>query len=79
MDPSAVIVSPRCADFPHVAIGVGEGSRHAAPPGAGRRPHDLGAGPLGISKYDRDFFGARTLWPSSTSGAPWPPVRITDQ
>ena len=35
-------------DFPHVAIGVGEGSAHAAPRGACRRPYDLPAGLLGL-------------------------------
>jgi hypothetical protein len=51
MDPSSVIVQPGLCDFPHVAIGVGEGSGHAAPLGACRRPHDLPAGLLGLGKY----------------------------
>jgi hypothetical protein len=37
-------------DFPHVAIRVGEGSGHAAPLGACRRPHDLPAGLVGLGK-----------------------------
>src|SRR5215218_6925899 len=43
-------------DFPHVAIGVGEGSGHAAPLGACRRPHDLPAGLLSLGKYCSDLF-----------------------
>src|SRR5215203_1886521 len=42
-------------DFPHVAIGVGEGSGHAAPLGACRRPHDLPAGLLSLGKYCSDL------------------------
>jgi hypothetical protein len=36
--------------FPHVAIGVGEGSAHATPRGACRRQYDLPAGLLGVGK-----------------------------
>ena len=43
-------------DFPHVAVGVGEGSGHAAPLGACRLPHDLPAGPLSLGKYYSDLF-----------------------
>src|SRR5215212_98961 len=43
-------------DFPHVAVGVGEGSGHAAPLGACRLPHDLPAGLLSLGKYYSDLF-----------------------
>jgi hypothetical protein len=48
-------------DFPHVAVGVGEGSGHAAQRGAGRRPYDLPAGLLGLGKYYRDLFGGSNI------------------
>jgi hypothetical protein len=48
-------------DFPHVAIGVGEGSGHAAQRGACRRPYDLPAGLLGLGKYYRDLFGGSNI------------------
>ncbi len=48
-------------DFPHVAIGIGEGSGHAAPLGACCRSHDLPAGLLGLGKYYRHVFGGSNI------------------
>src|SRR5688500_18152847 len=62
-------------DFPHVAIRVGEGSRHAAPLGACRRPHDLPAGLLGLGKYYRNLFGGSNILREFDTGCAVAPER----
>src|SRR5687768_238596 len=62
-------------DFPHVAIGVGEGSGHAAPLGACRRPHDLPAGLLGLGKDDRNLFGGSNILREFDTGCAVAPER----
>src|SRR5687768_927297 len=62
-------------DFPHVAIGVGEGSGHAAPLGACRRPHDLPAGLLGLGKDDRNLFGGSNILCEFDTGCAVAPER----
>jgi hypothetical protein len=62
-------------DFPHIAIRVGEGSRHAAPLGACRRPHDLPAGLLGLGKYYRNLFGGSNILREFDTGCAVAPER----
>src|SRR5215216_4315572 len=62
-------------DFPHVAIKVGEGSRHAAPLGACRRPHNIPAGLLGLGKYYRNFFGGSNILRKFDTGCAVAPER----
>src|SRR5215217_8134993 len=60
-------------DFPHVAIGVGEGSGRAAPLGACRRPHDLPAGLLSLGQYYGDLICGSNIVRKLYAGCPVAP------